>query len=389
MSSFLSALTPRAEFSLSDVIDEVRELRDENAALKVQVAALTLQAGHGSAAAAADSSSADAATTAATATAVLVPSKVAAAERACVTACLGVEMVELEESLERAKLAGAFEREELLVRCEELGRALEQRVLLAERTQQDAVSAAKRQSADAVAALEEQVAALTEALASRDALAETYGADAELEEAELRLREARVQGEREAQNASALRDELECARARHVDELRAVERDAGSARAEAAQALQALRANESVVQSLKAQLVRLSEGFNKQVEEVLLLQQRLQQQGASTVHKATARSWVINFIENGGTARGDELLRLMAEWWEFSREDCARIGLSDDISPKAEAAMYQPPDASLADSFASFLDAGAEEEAPSLRNKARTTVAADAQAQATGPSSDS
>ena len=169
MSSFLSALTPRAEFSLSDVIDEVRELRDENAALKGQVAALTLKAGgHCGTAASADSSaSLDAAATAAAATAVLVPSKVAAAERACVTACLGVDMAELEESLERAKLAGAFEREELLVRCEELGRALEQRVLLAERTQQDAVAAAKRQSADAVAALEEQVAVLTEALASR------------------------------------------------------------------------------------------------------------------------------------------------------------------------------------------------------------------------------
>ena len=38
LSSIGAALTPKADFSLGDIIDEVRTLRDENAALKAQLA---------------------------------------------------------------------------------------------------------------------------------------------------------------------------------------------------------------------------------------------------------------------------------------------------------------------------------------------------------------
>jgi hypothetical protein len=41
MSSLLSALAPKAEFSFADVVDEVHRLREENALLKGQVALLS------------------------------------------------------------------------------------------------------------------------------------------------------------------------------------------------------------------------------------------------------------------------------------------------------------------------------------------------------------
>ena len=57
-----------------------------------------------------------------------------------VLGCLGTELEQLEGAVERTRLQGAIEREELAVRCDELGRALEQRVLLAERMQHEAVA---------------------------------------------------------------------------------------------------------------------------------------------------------------------------------------------------------------------------------------------------------
>ena len=46
---------------------------------------------------------------------------------------------------------------------------------------------------------------------------------------------------------------------------------------------------------------------------------------------------------------------------QFSKEDLQRVGLSEEAHPSKEAALYAPNDASLAESFASFLEAGAEE----------------------------
>ena len=46
---------------------------------------------------------------------------------------------------------------------------------------------------------------------------------------------------------------------------------------------------------------------------------------------------------------------------QFSKEDLQRVGLSDEAHPSKEAALYAPSGASLAESFASFLEAGAEE----------------------------
>ena len=189
-------------------------------------------------------------------------------------------------------------------------------LLLAERTQHEAVAVARRQSADAVAQLEAQLEELSEQMASRDALADAYGVDAELAHADMQLREATAKAERESVTSRRLRDDLERMQRQHADELHLYEQRAEAARAEAAQSAQALQASESAIAQLQAQLARLSEGFNKQVEEVLSLESRLDKQKTASVDKAMARSWVVNFVEQRDSAHGDELLKLMAEWWE-------------------------------------------------------------------------
>ena len=46
----------------------------------------------------------------------------------------------------------------------------------------------------------------------------------------------------------------------------------------------------------------------------------------------------------------------MAEWWEFSKEDRQRVGLSNDLHPSIEAKLATPTEGSLTEAFASFLD---------------------------------
>ena len=333
MSGLLDRVLPKVEFSLTDLLEEVESLREENGALRAQVKLLSHIGG-----------------------------PVVDPRQEAMLTCLSTEVAHLEQTVERARLRGTLEREELAMRCDELGRALEQRILQAERVQHEAEAAARHQSADTIANLEEQLAVAVEDLARREALADAYGADAELEEAEARVHEARAVSEREAEQARALRDEMERLRASHAEELQGAARRAEQSQAEAAEAAKTLQAKESVVASLQAQLVRLSEGFNKQVEEVYALQGKLEQSKATSIDKALARSWVVNFVEQGRGAHGDALLQLMADWWEFSDEDRQRVGLADTAHPSVEAALYgAPPSLSLADSFKDFLDAESTE----------------------------
>ena len=92
------------------------------------------------------------------------------------------------------------------------------------------------------------------------------------------------------------------------------------------------------------------------MEEALSLQQQLDSAKAaarSSVDKAVARSWIVNFVEcEASDARRDELLLLMAEWWDFAEADLLRLGMLDTAPPRPDL----PPDASLSDAFANFLD---------------------------------
>lgn len=125
--------------------------------------------------------------------------------------------------------------------------------------------------------------------------------------------------------------------------------------AEAALAAAEAKAERAEVarRQMEAQLVRLSEGFNRQVEEVAELHTKVERARAAArgmVEKEVARSWIVNFVEN--TGRRGELLRLMASWWDFSEGDLLRCGLLDEPPPPVDVG----PDAGITEQFAAFLD---------------------------------
>ena len=353
MSSFLSALAPKVEVSFADIVDEVHRLREENAQLRTQVGMLCT----GGAAPAPERPATQAEQQEQLQRQQQQEEILAVADaRADVTcACLASELARLEASAERGRLQEAMAREELAMRCEELGRALEQRVLQAEQKQAAAVAAAQQQSAAAVAALEEQLTAMTEEAARREALAEAYGADSELAEAERRAIEAVARCEHKAAQVERLHAELEEAHKQHATQLGNVEAKAAEATAAAAGVAQQLAAKDDTLRQMEGQLVRLSEGFNKQVEEVVALQRALKNAKTSTVDKAMARSWLVTYVEAGGGEHGEELLQLMAESWEFTKEDLTRVGLAGGPHPDRECQL-PGPNASLAEAFASFLE---------------------------------
>ena len=99
--------------------------------------------------------------------------------------------------------------------------------------------------------------------------------------------------------------------------------------------------------------MRLSEAFNRQVEERDDLQSDLEaaeMKRRQMVEKGVARSWVVNFVEN--RERRPEFLRLMAAWWEFSEGDLIRVGLAEELPPEPGLS----PDATLTEAFAHFLE---------------------------------
>ena len=143
--------------------------------------------------------------------------------------------------------------------------------------------------------------------------------------------------------------ELGAARRQHEPKLRRESSRADEAEAALAAAEAKAARAEVARRQMEAQLVRLSEGFNRQVEEVAELHTKVERARAAArgmVEKEVARSWIVNFVEN--TGRRGELLRLMASWWEFSEGDLLRCGLLDepppvDVGPDAGITERLPP----------------------------------------------
>ena len=353
--------------SFAEIVEELHRLREENAALRTQVGMLSDIGASGGAKCNGSASPNDSdATTSHD------------LEHAAAVTCLATELRRVEASAEHGRVSEAVAREELAMRCQELGSALEQRVLQAEQAQQAAVAAAQQQSAASVAALEEQLAAMADEAARREALADVWGTDTELAEAEQRTLAAVAQCEHKAAEVARLQQELGDLKAAHASEQRSAEERACEAEAAAAEAKARLAAHDGVVHSLEGQLVRLSEGFNKQVEEVITLQQQLHTAKAATVDKAVARSWIVNYVESGNSARGEEMLRLMAEWWQFGEADLQRVGLSAAPHPERE---YRTG-LSWTDAFATFLDEEAQADEPHARPAPRSPSSARASREA-------
>ena len=201
-----------------------------------------------------------------------------------------------------------MEREELALRCEELGRALEQRVRVrGQPARQDRARAARRGRAGAPVVPRAGRrfgravgAARRGARRSSSALSELYGASAHQAAAAELAAQWEHKFDRSERECARLRQELETERLEHgirgacsggeqrrpstLRRLRAVRRGTGAAGAA------------SVKAQLESQLVRLSEGFNKQVEEVLAVQKVLQAtrdglHRQQLTRRARARGW--------------------------------------------------------------------------------------------------
>ena len=350
LKSTVAALTPQVETTFADITAEVDVLREENAALREQAKFL----GSVSLPAVSDLM-ADTAVREPAATSSDDALQCAEATRRSISLeLLRTELGCCEEAAVRSELQLCLDREALAVRCNELGRALEERAHSAEQAAASAATAARQAAAATVAALEEQVVELSEEAARRDALADEYSESAELRQAQERVLELRTTCEVQAAEVRRLRDELaEARRAAEAARACAEARAEAAAEAEAAAAARGAE-SEAVIVSQQAQLSRLSEGFNNQVEESLAARRQLDASSAEKVDKAVARSWIVNYVETAREHDGArrDLLRLMSEWWEFTDADRLRVGLGDEAPPRVAA----PPDASLSDAFTSYLE---------------------------------
>lgn len=398
--SFLSALAPKAEFSFADVVDEVHRLRDENELLRGQVALLTKEklnpgSTEGAAAAAVEAAAArqqaDAAAPAAASSnsAEGGTASAFAGLRAELKQNLGVDEHEVEASqaralgeqlassreelrrlrLERdaaarslaielrvaedAVLRGALEQEATRSHCNDLTVALQEQAAISQRQQAAAVADSRQQMAAALGEMEEQVLRMQEELARRDALQDDFGSEAELAEQARQVAEWAARCRLKEAEVARLRDEGEAAQRQFEPQLRRQRARADEAEAALAAAQKQISAQAAVQRHMEAQVVRLSEAFNRQVEERDEVQAGLEasrREQHQMVEKGVARSWIINFVEN--VDHRHEFLQLMANWWEFSEEDLLRVGLADDQPPQPDLS----PDATLTEAFANYLE---------------------------------
>ena len=340
--SFLAALAPKAEFSFSDVVDEVHRLRDENELLRGQVALLTKEklnpgSTDGAAAAAVEAA---AARQQAEASAVAPAAASNGAEggtagafaglRAELKQNLGVDEHEAEASQARSLgeqlassreelrrlqierdatarslaielrdaedgvLRGALEQEATRSHCNDLTVALQEQAALSRRQQAAAVADSRQQMAAALGEMEEQVLRMQEELARRDALQEDFGSEAELAAQARQVAEWAARCKLKEAEVARLRDEGEAAQRQFEPQLRRQRARADDAEAALAAAQKQAAAQAAVQRHMEAQVVRLSEAFNRQVEERDEVQAGLEaskRERHQMVEKGVARSW--------------------------------------------------------------------------------------------------
>lgn len=280
------------------------------------------------------------------------------------TLALGSEIRAAEADAEASRRRVASAEEELRRSVEELEAELERLAARERRAVASAVSAERRRAAQATASLEEALGAAQDALARREEALDLdggggygggYGGGGGVDQERQLRAEWMAKCEHHRARSTALQEEVAALQAVHDDELRRERSRAEGAEGRLAQAEAAARAAGATRAQAERQAAQLSLDFNAQVHELALLRQRAeraeQQLSRHTVEKCTARQWIVNFVEN--EAARPELLRLMATWWEFSEEDLVRVGLRAEALPPSP--FRRPSDGSLLDAFESFL----------------------------------
>ena len=372
---------PTPSFSIADLVDEVRSLREQKAALEGEKSLLEshvgllsqqlmLPPGERTVTEAPDTGASKPPKSPSDESSVEQLSVVRAALDAeadagiAATLALGADIRAAEADAEASRRRVASAEEELRRSVEELEAELERLAARERRAVASAVSAERRRAAQATASLEEALGAAQDALARREEALDLdggggygggYGGGGGVDQERQLRAEWMAKCEHHRARSTALREEVAALRAAHDDELRRERSRAEGAEGRLAQAEAAARAAGATRAQAERQAAQLSLDFNAQVHELALLRQRAeraeQQLSRHTVEKCTARQWIVNFVEN--EAARPELLRLMATWWEFSEEDSVRVGLRAEALPPSP--FRRPSDGSLLDAFESFL----------------------------------
>ena len=172
-----------------------------------------------------------------------------------------------ERELERVGIEAALEVQAHRARIDELERALEAQAAQSEGAQQALLAMARQHAAAAASSLEEELAQARDELARRDSLQDDFGAEAELAESDRRAAEVAAKLQLKCEEVVTLQQGMAALQRRHEPQLRRLTERSESAEAAAAAAEVQLAAAEAARQQMESQLVRLSEGFNRQVDK--------------------------------------------------------------------------------------------------------------------------
>lgn len=286
-----------------------------------------------------------------------------ASARRVISRCFAAELRGAEATAETSLLEALVLLEAVRTRCGELEAQLQAQAVDAQRATQAAIAAARAQAHRRTAELEEALGTAQEELARREAALDAgfYGGGSEEELDSERRRRAEWMAKCELVQATvaALRAEITTLRASHEPELRSARLRAEAAEASLSSLESRLLSAEASRAQAERQVERLSADFNAQTAELETASARARRAedklSRHYVDKASARQWVVNFLEN--EASRPELLRLMASWWDFSEEDLIRVGLGGRASARAGgvAPFSDPADGSLLNAFEAFL----------------------------------
>jgi len=273
------------------------------------------------------------------------------AERDATMSTLLVEVKSLEVDGEAARIDSALGVEGLRAHCAELQLGLDEQRLQMRHAQQTALTIARKQSAARITDLEEQLAAAQDAAAQRELLFDELGADSLVEEERRQRAVWMAKCQVREQELRTARDDLGTVGERHAAEMASAKETRNLLESSLGESRQRVADVEEALQRQLSQTERLTQSFDRQVEETAGLRAqlaRLQAANAGMVEKREARAWVVNFIENAD--RRPELLQLMASWWDFGEADRLRTGMLEEPPPGRTCNT-----ASLSDAFASFL----------------------------------
>ena len=271
-------------------------------------------------------------------------------------------LADADADVECADVACASELALARTAAEEVAAVLTRRAERVEAAAAAQLAHARAEAAARVGALEEQLVAMQEAAASRDALLDDDDADSANSSALGAERALRVEWMARAQVSEEEAARLRAAAAAASDARAAAEARAEQASEAAAEAMRdcAARLERAAASEAAASARAAAEGeaagaHAARAASVSDALSRLEARQSEMVDKREARSWLVNFVEN--PPRRDELLRLLAEWWDFSPEDRLRVGLLDAPPPHAPPAARRGD--SLVSAFATFLEAEA------------------------------